>query len=122
VEGIWRPLSADERQVAFNLLEDASALIREVEGVPDRIASGALGADTLKIVAKNMVRRALRNPDLLTQETLAADDGSISRSYGSSAVVFADDGLYITDSERARLVGFRRRQQAFTITPGPARW
>lgn len=62
--------------------------------------------------------RVLRNPDGVTSFTITADDGSETRRYADTA---ARLGVYLTDSDLARLGGRRRRKQKYgTIrtTPG----
>lgn len=109
VEGLWRPLTADEQTVATNLLRFASAIIRsKFPAIDDRIAAGDLDGDLATVVAAEMVKRRLQNPSGLRSESV--DDYSFTRDQEHSA-----GGLYLTDDEVTLLSG--RRVRSFSITP-----
>lgn len=88
-----RAFTADEMPGAQAALDDASTLVRTEAGTDWVDASNELDDPPGIVVSITLTaaKRALRNPDGVTQETL----GSASFSYSPG-----DGGLYLTKSER----------------------
>jgi hypothetical protein len=117
---IWRPLTADETEIAFNRLEQASRKIRREIGpvgglsIDQRIAAGLLDIDDVKDVAVEMVRRVMSIPGYIRQQSVTVDDATKSLTFDGSV---SGGVMFIDDEERRSLMG-RPTMGAFTITPG----
>lgn len=113
VEAIWRPLSELETARAAQLLEYASALIRQrVPRVDEWVADGSLAEFSVRYVAVQMVYRFMLNPEGKRQESI--DDYSWTRDNALSA-----GGLLLADDLMAWLTPVASVPSgAFTIRPG----
>lgn len=98
----WRPLQPDEQAKATTLLGDASYWLRR--WFPGRTAEIDGGADSTgaKIVACNMVKRALMNAANEGVKNDFEGQGPFTRSKSYSN---PDGNLYVTEAERAEFAG-----------------
>lgn len=118
LESRWRPLSADEKQLAEVLLEDASTLIRaEVPGIVGRLLEEppAIDQELLRVVVCAIVKRAMlagANGDGISQQSQTAGPFSQQVTYSNPM-----GNLYMTKSER-KLLG--AGSSAFTVDLGPS--
>lgn len=107
VAAIWRPLTAQEEEVAGHLLEQASDLLRlTVPNIDALIASDTTGLKEARAKAAvvNAVKRVLSNPDGLLQEQI--DDYSWRRdSAVSSGALYIDSGDLLGLLKRSRKWG-----------------
>lgn len=95
VENRWRPLSDQEANVTYALLEEATALLAIASpGVRDRAAASLDAATAARSVVVSMVLRVLKNPDAIRQ--FAVDDYSQTRDQVASSGL-----LYATPEELA---------------------
>lgn len=97
VEEVWQSDETFPSEIADALLAQASAKLRVMVPTIDTLVTDELKAELAKIAVVNAVRRVLRNPDGLLQETI--DDYTWRRD---SAV--SSGALYI---DAADLVGLR---------------
>ena len=111
----WRTLTGDEFSRVEGLLDEASQVILEVFGVPERIAAGLLVESTLRSVCVQMVLRVLVNPQRLTQFSVSVEDVSRSGTYESPGVPAGV--LAVTPGEVDRLLGQVELPGAFTAMP-----
>lgn len=69
----WRPLTDDQVLIVDELLDYASAILRQRVGlIDDRLADGTLDPVLVRGVAVAMVLRVMRNPDGIRQRTAGA--------------------------------------------------
>lgn len=109
LESRWRPLSPQEIETSYALLDDAwSILLSRAPTLQARMDSGVLSVDLVRTVVVSMVLRVLRNPDGKISETI--DDYTYRRS---DAV--ASGSLYVSDDELALLEPTATSSGAFTI-------
>lgn len=108
----WRPLTPTEEAVAAERLADASAMIRtRAPGIDARITAGTLDAAVPRLVACEMVRRAMSVADVgVASVQESAGPFSTNVSY-SNAV----GSIYISKAEMRLL----RPRRAFTIDLQP---
>lgn len=95
----WHSLTAAQSSAASVLLDEASALLRQLVGaeLDDRVAADPDLAVITRGVTAAMVLRVLRNPDGKTAESI--EDYSYRRSDATS-----DGSLYVSDDELSRLL------------------
>jgi hypothetical protein len=110
---LGRPFSTEETALVNARLEDVELLIKSrIPDLTQKVTSGELDEDIVKLVEVEAVLRLIRNPNGFTQET----DGNYS--YMMSAKV-ASGRLDILASEWA-LLGYRQSGM-FVIVPTLAR-
>jgi len=114
IEARWRPLTAQEETVAAALVGDAWLLLKRADStIETRLDAepATLDAELVKIVIVEMVKRVLRNPDGITQESI--QDYSYTRdraiSSGLLSVLDAELDLLAADDDLT--------SDAFTIRP-----
>lgn len=93
-----------------SLIDRALAVIRLNGYDPD-----AAQPDAVRIVVSNMVKRVLKNPDGIRQESETTGPSSRSVTYAGAM----PGEMYLTREDRDMLEGRRRRGGAFTIDPTP---
>lgn len=97
---IGRELSDSERGLAASLLGDALLIIyARCPDLDERVDSGEISADVVRMIQANMVVRVLRNPEGIRQET----DGDYSYTIAASTPV--GEGLSLTRQELSMLCG-----------------
>lgn len=117
IESRWRPLSDAESTVAATLLEDAWRILKSsVSDLEARMGGDVDLADDVVAALAVTVRRVLKNPDGVVRGTVAVDDASRSFEYSGTT---ADDDLYFTDAQLARLVSPTESatSRAFSVMP-----
>ena len=118
IRDAWRDLTPSETTRADTLIEYASAIIRdEIPGIDARIDAG-VSADTVKAVVVAMVVRVLAVPTAVRQRSRAVDDYTETDTFDATSL--AGD-LYLTDRERARLMGSAARD-AVSMRLALPRW
>lgn len=112
IEVRWRPLSDAETIVADTLLSDAWVLLKHADSTIDtRLDAAELDSELVKIVLVEMVKRVLRNPDGIRQESI--QDYSVTRDATSGNGL-----LHVTDDELVMLASSETAESdAFTIRP-----
>lgn len=107
----WRPLSPDEEQVADVRCWDASLLIRaEFPGIDSQVTNGSVDSQVLVAITAGVVRRAmLGGGDGIASQSESV--GPFSRSTGFSNPM---GDIYLTESERRMILGYRPRGGSFT--------
>lgn len=124
----WRKLSASEKTVAENLLEDAWALLKhKVPTLEARMDASEIDSALVVMVLCAMVVRRLANPDRLRQE--AIQDRSMTHDVGSGSwlVDVLDDelDLLVPDDEGTGdsfSVGLAWQVPATSPAVDPAAW
>lgn len=103
VAELWRPLSTQEQAVATARLLLVSALIRaRVRTVDERIASGALDPEVVRIIAVDAVRRAMENPtEGVRSRTQTVGPFSESVTYTDAGQA----GVWLPEADWALLLG-----------------
>src|SRR5664279_3645464 len=120
VEAIWRPLSDAEKVVAAARINQASRKIRRevipIDGltIDGRIEAGFLGADDVKDVVVEMVKRVMMSPGYIRQQSITIDGDSKSQTFDGSV---STGQMFITESEMRILMFGAPSFGAFTITP-----
>lgn len=115
LEKHWHPLTDEQEVVAEQLLESASALIRnEFPDIDSRIAAGKLSSRVPLVITVEMVKRVMRNPEGALQKTT----GPFSVTYHADALAAE---LFLTDEDRRQLRP-RRKMMARTIRTRPGLW
>jgi hypothetical protein len=102
----WRPLTSDEQVTAVALCEDASAVIRaRFPGIDSQIASGALEAGVVTMVAANMVKRAMIAPaDGVQSQSQTDGPFSMSQTYANPL-----GNVFLTAAEVTAIIGYQPR-------------
>lgn len=104
-------MTAEEQSLALARLDDAATILEaEFPDINDRLASGALPSQVVKMVHADMVVRVVRNPEGIIQEV----DGNYSRTLASASVYAG--GLTLLPYERRLLSGSRARLGSFRPT------
>lgn len=118
LEARWRTLTAPEKTRAEALLEDASALVRDLaKGIDQRLAAGSVSTATVRAIVCAVVKRAMQGPtdhDGVTQVQQSAGPFSQGVSFANPT-----GDLYLTKVERSRLGGTGRKAFALNLTPQP---
>lgn len=122
VAGIWGPLSGERMAVAENLLAAAERMIvADYPTVPARITAGTLDQELVADIEAAMVKRAMLAADMdgVKQATDVAGPWTQSRTFTN-----AEQALYLTAAERARLAGQTGggRVKPGTLFVGHGRW
>lgn len=114
IENRWRPLTDRETIVASTLLDDAWMLLKLKDATIDtRLDAVPIELDTALVVMVlvEMVKRVLRNPDGIRQESI--QDYSVTRD-----AVVSSGLLSVTDDELDLLASTTTvTSDAFTIRP-----
>jgi hypothetical protein len=110
-------LTDDETPKVAALLGEASQIILEVYGIPERIAAGLLTDGTLRSVTTRMVLRVLLNPQRLSQFAVSVEDVSRSGTYESGSTPAGE--LALTPAELERLWGIVGLPGAFSVLQPP---
>lgn len=103
VEARWRPLSEAESDVADQLLQDASDMIRERwPDIESRVASGGIAPESLTRIVAQMVKRAMINVDSegLVSQSQGAGPFSLNQTYANPT-----GNLYLASADVALLDG-----------------
>lgn len=114
IEDRWRPLTDSEYFVANALLGDAWLLLLKadptiatrLDAVPATLDSGLV-----RIVLVEMVKRVLRNPDGISQESIQDYSYTRDRATASGLLVVTDEELDLLASDDTTA------SDAFTIRP-----
>lgn len=106
----WRPLTSDETNIAYTLVEDASALIRaRFPGIDAQVTSGGLDAAIPRMVVAGMVKRALIAPDDgVSQESQTTGPYSRSQSFANPL-----GNVFLTAAEIVLIQGYVPRGGSF---------
>ncbi|MEX3600491.1 hypothetical protein CKW39_08955 [Kocuria sp. WRN011] len=97
LEGIWRPLTDQERVAAENLLTVVSAIFRaRVPDLDARLDSGQVDRTLVDFAAQQVVKRVLMNPEGFKQITEST--GPTSGSYTLDQSI-AGVNLYVSDGD-----------------------
>lgn len=117
----WSALPSDKETDAEQKLEEASIEVRSLyRDTDERIATGALDADAVRLVVNRMVKRALDTSDeeLAGVTSATAQTGPFSQTLNYSN---PDASMYMTKADKRLLESGRTRGQAWTIHPNPGR-
>ena len=121
IEGIWRPLSAEDAALAAAWIDQASQQVRDevpdVDGltVDERITAGTLAPETVRDVVARMVLRVLMNPEGARQRSHSLDDYQETVLVDSTR---SSGEMFISAAEMKRLTGLQGRR-AFEIDTRP---
>lgn len=102
----WRPLTAAEQTVAEALCADATALIRaRFPGIDGQVEAGTVDAAVVRLVAANMVKRAMiAPPDGLASQSSSMGPYSVSQSYANPL-----GNVFFTEAEKTMILGYQPR-------------
>ncbi|TAP26859.1 Gp19/Gp15/Gp42 family protein [Arthrobacter sp. S41] len=116
----WPDIPEELRDVAETKLDEASIIVRGLyPGIDERISTGKLDADVVKLVVCQMVATTLKREldasegDDVSQQTFTAGLYSQSLSFRAR-----EASLFLTKLHRQLLGGGNRNRKAFMIIPG----
>lgn len=112
----WRTLTSTEAEIADQLCDDASDMIRtRWPDIDDRITAGTISESSLTRVVANMVKRAMVVGDREGIESRAQGTGpfSVSEKFANP-----NANLYFT-AEDIRLLDGRPAKRAFAVDLAP---
>jgi hypothetical protein len=119
----WRPLTADESELALVLAMDAASLLRaRFPGLDSQVAAGTMDRNILTMVVAGMVKRAMVAPaEGISQESEGIGPFTHSQTYanpmGNVFLTAADLTLILGYQPTAMSVGFTN-----TTTSGGGWW
>lgn len=114
IEARWRPLTSAETIVADALLADAWLLLKKADAtIETRLDADPVTLDSglVKIVLVEMVKRVLRNPDGITQESIQDYSYTRDRANSSGLLTVTDEDLVLLASDESAT------SDAYTIRP-----
>lgn len=114
IEVRWRPLTDAEATVATALLGDAWLILTKADPtIESRLdaSPATLDEGLVTIVLVEMVKRVLRNPDGITQESIQDYSYTRDRNISSGLLTVTDDDLALLAANDTA------ESEAFTIRP-----
>lgn len=114
----WRDLPEDQHEEAKQKLSEAHVHIKGLyRGIDDRVKSGDLDADVVKLVVCRVVKRALEPVTAGLENVSSVQQAQAGFSQTLTFAGSGDGSLYLKKEDKRLLLG-RDDGQVFSIRPG----